>query len=727
MAEKDEFNIDLGNIVDEVALLRDAFATIGETIGEKINDQLEQTEGLTKRINKTVERDVNRSFLDMVKGTDKILANNIKIAQGTISQGDVEKQIQGVREKRLGLMASIEQARLAGLTVSKKEEKAALKQLDIQEEILEQQKGKAGGLNDKLGLTGKLLKGINKIPVLKNIFDTEKALTAAQKVAADGGSKLKVAFTGIGKGLSSGLKSAINPMTILLGLGKMFFDTLMKVDKLNTAIAKNFGVSKDQANEINSEFTKIAKNQQDAYITVTNLNKAFGELNKQSGTFAKFSKDTLVTFTELTEKGKLSAEAAGALNNLSILAGESLEDVSKEYAGQLAIQNLQGKGLLNEKALLEGIKNVSSSITLQLGSSASAIAEAVFKAKELGLELKDLENISSSLLNFQSSIESELAAELLTGKQLNLEGARYAALIGNQGMLAEELAKNLGTAADFTNMTVVAQDALAKSLGMNRNQLADTLIQQEKLNKLDAEGNTLQEKYNTLRKQGYSEADIASKLEDKALARQLEGNSLQDDFNQLIQKAQEALIPLAMELLPMIVDMMKFLVDNGGTIAKIFKFATGALAGGAIGSIFGPVGTVVGGLLGGALGSVEDAFAPPGSGPFTITDKFGATTITAAGDGLAISPNIDTQAITGTAPKIAQAITGGGEDRRERRGERREERREERENKVSITPSNTSIALELNGQAIGNVNARQDYKAVTVRALGGNVDYSAPV
>ena len=57
MAEKDEFKIDLGNIAEEVALLRDAFSTIGETIGERINEQLEETEGLTKRIYKAYRND----------------------------------------------------------------------------------------------------------------------------------------------------------------------------------------------------------------------------------------------------------------------------------------------------------------------------------------------------------------------------------------------------------------------------------------------------------------------------------------------------------------------------------------------------------------------------------------------------------------------------------------------------------------------------------------------
>ena len=115
MAEKDESKIDLGNIAEEVALLRDALSTIGETIGERINEQLEQTEGLTKRIYKAVNRDVNRAFLDTVKGTDKILANNVKIAQGSLTQADIAKQLQGVDEKRLSLSASIKQAKLLGI------------------------------------------------------------------------------------------------------------------------------------------------------------------------------------------------------------------------------------------------------------------------------------------------------------------------------------------------------------------------------------------------------------------------------------------------------------------------------------------------------------------------------------------------------------------------------------------------------------------------------------
>ncbi len=42
-----------------------------------------------------------------------------------------------------------------------------------------------------------------------------------------------------------------------------------------------------------------------------------------------------------------------------------------------------------------------------------------------------LPQTGESLLNFETSIENELKAELITGKQLNLERARAAALTGD--------------------------------------------------------------------------------------------------------------------------------------------------------------------------------------------------------------------------------------------------------------------------------------------------------
>jgi hypothetical protein len=52
------------------------------------------------------------------------------------------------------------------------------------------------------------------------------------------------------------------------------------------------------------------------------------------------------------------------------------------------------------------------------------------QAQKFGINLEQAESMASKLLDFESSIEAELSAELLTGKNLNLEKARGLALEG---------------------------------------------------------------------------------------------------------------------------------------------------------------------------------------------------------------------------------------------------------------------------------------------------------
>ena len=93
--------------------------------------------------------------------------------------------------------------------------------------------------------------------------------------------------------------------------------------------------------------------------------------------------------------------------------------------------------------------------------------------------MSQVEGIASSLLNIEDSMQKEMEAELLTGKDLNLEKARAAALNNDNVGLMEELAKQGITAADYSNMNVIQQEALAGALGMNRGQMSDMLVTQK--------------------------------------------------------------------------------------------------------------------------------------------------------------------------------------------------------------------------------------------------------
>ena len=80
-----------------------------------------------------------------------------------------------------------------------------------------------------------------------------------------------------------------------------------------------------------------------------------------------------------------------------------------------------------------------------------------------GMELKEVAAAGKQLLDFEQSISAELEAELLTGKQLNLEKARLAALTGDYESLTEEINANVGDFSEFSKLNVLQQELLAKS------------------------------------------------------------------------------------------------------------------------------------------------------------------------------------------------------------------------------------------------------------------------
>ena len=225
--------------------------------------------------------------------------------------------------------------------------------------------------------------------------------------------------------------------------------------------------------------------------------------------------------------------------------------------------------------------------------------KSAIAAAKLGTNLQGVQNISKGLLNFEDSISAELEAELLTGKELNLDKARQYALEGNIEGVAKEITKNIGSAADFGKMNVIQQEALAKAMGTSREELADMLIQQESLNSLKSKYNTLGaetiknlensgkiekgtyesmktgthsagEYYEILQKAGLSTEELTKTLGDQAFA-SLQAQSAQDKFNDSLELAKQT--------------FQKFV--DGGSLDKLADFISGLVNRGALATITG--------------------------------------------------------------------------------------------------------------------------------------------
>ncbi|MCE3043321.1 hypothetical protein, partial [Lacticaseibacillus rhamnosus] len=92
-----------------------------------------------------------------------------------------------------------------------------------------------------------------------------------------------------------------------------------------------------------------------------------------------------------------------------------------------------------------------------------------------------------SLLDIESSIAAEFEYEVISGKQLNLEAARYYALTNQTEKLTQEIAKNQSIVQSFASGNRIEQEAAAKALGLSRDQLAEMYMASLRKQNLDDE------------------------------------------------------------------------------------------------------------------------------------------------------------------------------------------------------------------------------------------------
>ena len=347
------------------------------------------------------------------------------------------------------------------------------------------------------------------------------------------------------KNIGDALKEQFTKANLIDFAIKQFTDALKSVDSLAGDTAKQFNLSYKEASQLNNQLTNTAALSMDAAINTKGLNESMIAVGKTLGSNAKLNDADLITFTKLREQAGYTNEELASIQTLSLANGKSLEDNTAEILGGAQAYASQNKLIVNEKDVLREVGKASASLKLSLRGSTSALAESVVKAKQFGLNLEQASKISSGLLNFEDSISSELEAELLTGKDLNLEQARLLALNGDIAGAAAEVAKQVGSSADFGKMNVIQQEAIAKSVGMSRDELAQSLIDKEALNKLSGvEGKDAKEKFDNLVKQvGMEEAK--KRLGNDQLANQFKQQSAQEKIANIAAKMQEIFIAIA--------------------------------------------------------------------------------------------------------------------------------------------------------------------------------------
>jgi len=531
------------------------------------------------------------------------------------------------------------------------------KRLELEEKVIKSM-GMAPAIADGIN------KSLNKLGFggLANQLKLDEAISETRKFAKTNNGNVS-AFKTLGvftKEVGSNIGGMLTKANLLQASIGFLIEAVGSLDNLAGQTAKQFGTSYEEALKINSELVQTAALSDDIFVTTKALVEANNNLNAVLGTNRSINAESLIIYTQLTKEAGYSVEAATTLYKLRQASGKSEKSLVYTYLGQVSALNAQNKLSINGKDLLNDISNISKGLLATYGGQTQKIAEAAFEAKKLGGSLKDIEGIQNSLLDIESSISNEFEAEVMTGRQLNLERARYFALTNDIAGVAKEINKQGIDLNTWSGMNALQQDSIAQSMGMSKDQMGDMLLTSSAISKLGWDDNEAnRKKLQLLKEQGYNLKTI-NDLGKPEFERQQESITMQDKFNKSIEKLKELFVELVDPLMPVLdifSQMLAFIAKSETAILALqtvmaglaIKSITTAIASIFTGSaILGPVGlgiaaVATAGMMAAIASSkqqVKDGIAPSSKGPFTVTDKYGATAVTAEGDHIVVSPNI---------------------------------------------------------------------------------------
>ena len=554
-------------IDDQNVYIRDTLMSVAEkfasTLRNAVEDAFDSAEASTMAV---VGKDLTKTFNRLAKLSDDFAHNQSKINSGLLKEKDLTKQLQTLSEKKDELNRKMLHAEMLGIGFREEDYQLALKSLKVQEEQLQADQTQLKNIEKRLGLTGKLVQGINKIPFIGKFFNAEEIERKMRVVAAAGGGTFKTLGTAafeVGKQLGKGLT---DPLTLLT----FAVTQINKADKQATELAKSLGLSKEQAYGLRQEFVQYSRAVGDNFVNVDRLTKAQAELTEQLGFSVNFSGKTADDFSRLTELVGLTAQEAGNLSKFSFSSNKEISSYTgKLLKGALYAQQAT-KSHFSAKQILQDVSKLSSGILVKFQGNPVALGQALAQARALGTSLETMDKSAESLLNFESSIENELKAELLTGRQLNLERARYAALTGDQVTLTKEIADQAGTLQDFQSMNVLAQKSLAEAFGLSKDELADMLLKQEALSTYGDKAQELNaQQIKDFEKQKELNKDLT--LEDY-LNQQKEQLSIQDKFNNAVLKLQDLFGNLFAGPLGNFIDLLSKYLNIVNELGKALSF-----------------------------------------------------------------------------------------------------------------------------------------------------------
>ena len=555
------------------------------SIANNLTEQLKIQKKIGKEVEKTNEdyyKDLTKTLKAASKESFTLAENAEALSRGALRAKTVTDQLLKAERERNKAIIQYQLLEEDGVKLSKKalqDKEAALNALDKTINKFKAQVFEAKKLEKTAGLTAKMFEGIKDIPLLNKFIDIDKVTDNIYETANKTGSSWKAFGAGLSSSLEqlgSKLKDPLTQITLLAAFYGKIIKAAYSHNELLTKTGRLLGISKEEAHGLYNESFKYSTTARDSFVTANRLIEAQQTLNKALGTSVNLGNENAEAAARLSHFYGLSEESSAKMVELAVEQNQTGINILNNTAKTYNTQQRQYGGTIALNKVLDKVANVSSDIYIKFKGNPESIAKAVMQADRLGLSLEQVDKIGESLLNFESSIENELKAELLTGKAINLEKAREYALSGDIENLTKEISKQVGGIHEFEKMNVIQRKAYAEAMGMSVQEMSTMLRKQEFEAKLaGSTAKSAKEKLEYADKNGI-------KIDD-ALRQQYEQKSLADEQKEVFEKINSILGKITEGPMGAFLHMIEKALHGVNNIFEVF----GKFTGGALGSALG--------------------------------------------------------------------------------------------------------------------------------------------
>jgi hypothetical protein len=217
---------------------------------------------------------------------------------------------------------------------------------------------------------------------------------------------------------------------------------------------------------------------------------ALGMVFKESQSSAEGLVDNLGDMNEASFGTQLNTNLIA--NNMGI-SGTEAAYLTSEFGKMRGSTSDQAANMLKSLQATAKLRGVlPSAVMKDLAANGEAFAKyakgsgdniknAAIQARQLGVTFATTAKIADTLLDFETSIEKELEASAMLGKDLNLSRARELFYMGKQEEAMSEILRQLGDKAEWDRMDVYQKDAAAAALGISVAELEKMYMNQQNI------------------------------------------------------------------------------------------------------------------------------------------------------------------------------------------------------------------------------------------------------